>query len=59
MKFCVEAAVSAAQGGTAVGPPPKVGNWTGLVKKNFSFFSLRKSTEKNSYILLSTVTHLY
>ena len=46
MKFCVEAAVSAAQGGTAVGhPPPKVGNWTGFAKK-ISFFSLRKSTEK-------------
>ena len=24
MKFCVEAAVSAAQGGTAVGPPPHI-----------------------------------
>ena len=48
MKFCVEAAVSAAQGGTAVGPPPpQVGNWTGSMKKKFSFFSLRKSTEKN------------
>ena len=41
MKFCVEAAVSAAQGGTAVRPhlrppPPKVGNWIGFVKKIFT-----------------------
>ena len=51
---------SAAQGGTAAPPPPKVGNWTGFAKIKFSFFSLRKSTEKKiSYILLSTVTHLY
>ena len=46
MKFCVEDAVSAAQGGTAVEPPPQIGNWTGFMKKKFSFFSLRKSTEK-------------
>ena len=46
MKFCVEAAVSAAQGGTAVRPPLKVGNWTGFTKKKCLFFSLRKSTEK-------------
>ena len=64
MKFCVEDAVSAAQGGTVVGPPPlpppQVGNWTGFMKKIFSFFSLRKSTGKKiSYILLSTVTYLY
>ena len=46
MKFCVEAAVNAAQGRTAVRPPLEVGNWTGFVKKKFSFFSLRKLTEK-------------
>ena len=41
-------------------PPLQVGNWTGFTKKKFSFFSFRKSTEKKiSYILLSTVTHLY
>ena len=40
-------------------PPPNVGNWTEFVKKKFPFFSLRKSTKRISYILLSTVTHLY
>ena len=32
-------------------PPPKVGNWTGFAKKI--------NWKKNSYILLSTATHLY
>ena len=34
--------------GLQLNPPlPEVANWTGFVKKKFSFFSLRKSTEKN------------
>ena len=60
MKLCVEAAMSAAQGWTAVKPPPpplKVGNWTGFAKKTFSFFSLRKSTEKNILLHITEYSH--
>ena len=47
MKFCVEAAVSAAQTGTAVRPPPEVENWTGFTKKKiFHFFHSENQIKK-------------
>ena len=47
MKFCIEAAVSAAQGGTAVRPPPpKVGNWTGFMQRNIFIFFTQKNQLK-------------
>ena len=49
MKFCVEAAVSAAQGGTAVRPPPEVRNLTGFVKKKNHFFHSENQLKKKNF----------
>ena len=48
MKFCVEAAVSAAQGGTAVRPPPphEVRNLTRFAKKKIIFFHSENQLKK-------------
>ena len=43
-------------------PPCEVANWTGFAKKKFSFFSLRKSTEKKPKNLATYYwlqSHLY
>ena len=48
MKFCVEAAVSAAQGRTAVGPPPPHRKLDqDLQRKNFHFFHSEINCKKN------------